>query len=128
MYNPIPKDAPEFFTNKARFVQEQYSAHKKGDLITSTCFYAFRIGRSERIWWVKDQYIDPVCRAFLLGAKTRKARLVIKGYVSASTYTKTSFMILTHIALWRKSRVRGYKTYNPITGEVGFYRLRTEVN
>ena len=129
MFNPIPKDAPEFFSDRAHYVctehKGSWGAEINDDLKRSR-YYLFKIGRSEKEYWFRDKYIDDNAMSLLNDSRRRKVRLVVKGYLSPAKDSPVTFIILTHFGIYHKPNRSEYQTFNPDGGEIGFYRLKTE--
>jgi len=125
MFNPIPTDAPEFFSDKAHYVDRRVTTSHTDTDDTQTWFYIFKMGRSVKKYHLRDKYLDAKALEVLLQAKHKGTRLVVKGYSSPSLYGSSMFVVLTHIGIYHKLSHGGYRVYNPRTGELGFYRLRT---
>ncbi len=125
MFNPIPKDAPEFFSDKAHYIdcKTTVSRSRMANNGHETRFYVFSIGRSIKNYHVKDKFIDN--QALKILEKAQDKRLVIKGYTSPSLYGSSMFVVLTHIGIYHKLSRGGYRIYNPNTGELGYYSLAT---
>jgi len=127
MYNPIPKDAPEWITDKAHFLGEDENTNRFNKILKQrTRFYAFRIGRSERTFYFKDQFLDDKACHFLQEAKRQNSRLVLKGYLSPASKGMHGFYVLTHFGLYRRRSSSKRPCVNPETGELSFYKLRTD--
>jgi len=125
MFNPIPKDAPEFFTTKAHYIDVKHTVSSRGINMDrekqKTRFYIFSIGRSVKNYVLMDKYIDDKALEMLERSRADKKRLVIKGYTSHTNGT-TMFVILTHIGIYVKHGI-GFQVYNPETGAKGYYQL-----
>lgn len=129
MFNPIPKDAPEFFSDKAHYIDVKHTVSARGanmdrDKHTSR-FYIFSVGRSVKNYVLRDKYLDDKALDMLEKARETDARLVIKGYNSPSNGT-TMFVVLTHFGIYHKPNRSEYQVYNPDGGDLGFYKLKTE--
>lgn len=127
MFNPIPKDAPEFFTAMAHYLDVKHTVSSRGPAMnrqkTKSRFYIFSIGRSIKDYILRDKYIDEVALALLTKSQKHKERLVLKGYLSPNGVT--AFITLTHIGIYYKPRRSEYQIFNPETGELGYYQLNT---
>ena len=128
-FNPIPTDAPTAENNKHYFksVLNKGTWSKDADhLDTRSRWYKFKVGRSDKEYCYQDKFIDD--EALSLLAKTKGKRLVVKYYTSPSGKDQvTYFHILTHFGLYHRTRTgntESYDTYNPKTGELGFYELK----
>lgn len=128
MFNPVPEDAPEFFTTKAHFINVIHNISTRGaDDVekTRSRFYIFSIGRSVKNYLLMDKYLDDTALNLLMNSRKRKKRLVIKGYVSPAS-THTAFVTLTHIGIYHKPNRSEYQIFNPETGELGYYQLKAK--
>jgi hypothetical protein len=122
MFNPIPKDAPEFFSDRAHYIDCKITSSRSASENHRSRFYVFSIGRSIKNYHLRDKYFDDKALAILEKAREKKKRLVIKGYSSPSFYGSSMFVVLTHIGIYHRLS-KGYMVVNPDTGEEGFYEL-----
>lgn len=126
MFNPIPKDAPEFFTTKAHYIDVTHTVSSRGADMnrekTKSRFYIFSIGRSLKNYVLRDKYLDDTALELLINSRDRKKRLVIKGYISPSG--TAAFITLTHIGIYHKPNRSEYQIFNPKTGELGYYKVK----
>jgi len=123
VFNPIPKDAPEFSSDKAHYIDCKTTVSKSRSEQTHSRFFIFGIGRSIKNYHLRDKYCDDKALALLERTREDNKRLVIKGYNSPSMYGSSMFVVLTHIGIYHKLSRGGYRVYNPDTGELGFYKL-----
>lgn len=122
MFNPIPIDAPRFFSDKAHYIEDKETKSKRGADKTIVRYYVFSIGRSVKEYHLRDRYCDDAALEMLESLRLRKKRLVIKGYNSPSMYGSSMFVVLTHIGVYHRLK-QGYAVFNPQTGEEGYYKL-----
>jgi len=129
MFNPIPKDAPEFISDKAHFITTVNKGEwqQNGTFISRSRFYHFSIGRSEKVYQMQDKFIDDKAHDLLEEARTRNERLVIKGYLAPTKNGSAMFVVLTHFGIYHKLKRGRYAVFNPETGEEGFYQLRVDL-
>lgn len=124
MFNPIPKDAPEFFSDRAHYIDYELISSRRRKSVSR--YFIFKIGRSDKAYWFHDKHRDNKAARLLENTVTRKVRLVIKGYLSPVKDSPVNFAVLTHFGIYHKPNRSEYQTYNPDGGDIGFYRLRTE--
>ena len=124
MFNPIPRDAPEFFSDRAHYVEYELISSRRRNSISR--YFIFKIGRSDKAYWFHDKYRDDKALGLLEQTKPKKVRLVIKGYMAPVKDSPVSFAVLTHFGTYHKPNRSEYQTYNPDGGEIGLYRLKTE--
>lgn len=122
MFNPIPKDAPEFFSDKAHYIDFQITTNRSSTENRSNRFLKFSLGRSVKTYCLRDKYLDDNAMKLLEQSREMNKRLVIKGYISPSAYSPTMFVILTHIGIYHRLK-KGYMVVNPNTGEESYYKL-----
>lgn len=124
MFNPIPKDAPEFFSDRAHYIDCKITTSRSKAENYSSRFYIFSIGRSVKNYHLRDKYFDNKALKMLEKARDDNKRLVIKGYSSPSFYGSSMFVVLTHLGIYHRA-YPGFRVVNPDTGEFGYYALRT---
>jgi hypothetical protein len=126
-FNPIPKDAPEFFSDKAHYVKPKHTGNWEEDMsrMQRSRYYLFKIGRSEKLYPMQDKYIDDKAKTLLEQCRDNDERLVVKGYVSPPKTGTTVFVVLTRFGVYTRSG-SSFNVYNPDTGEKGYYELKTE--
>ena len=128
-FNPVPKDAPPFSTDQAHYVGVIHKGKWRKDVAYMneiTRWYEFRVGRSEKAYFLQDKYLDDKALSILERSKKSNIRLMLKGYNSPSSVPPTMFVILTHIAHYKRSRAGGTLTNepaNPLNGQPGYYEL-----
>lgn len=126
-YHSTPIDAPHWHTTKARYIDTNNrtrSSRSRKETVKSR-YHVFSVGRSQRNYEYKDPLFDDIAMGVLEHTKLAKQRLAIKGYQS-TTGGPTTFNILTHIAVYVKHG-EGFATYNPVTGEQGYYELTSNL-
>lgn len=126
MFNPIPTDAPEFFSSKAHYIDCENKVSSRGANRerekTTSRYFIFSIGRSVKNYVLRDKYMDDNALELLEQTRPDNKRLVIKGYNSPSGFTM--FVVLTHFGIYVNSNP-GFRVINPETGEFGYYKLET---
>ena len=125
MFNPIPKDAPEFFSDRAHYVNDKETKSKYGNEQKMTRFYVFSIGRSKKRYHLRDKYLDDRALEMLEESRENGTRLIVKGYNSPALYGSSMFVVLTHFGIYHRL-YPGFRVINPNTGEIGYYKLRAE--
>lgn len=125
MFNPIPTDAPEFFSDKAHYIDFQETNNRSSTENRSNRFFKFTLGRSVKTYCLRDKGNDDTAFELLKRSMAKRKRLVLKGYISPSSYSPTMFAILTHFGIYHRLK-EGYMVVNPDTGEEGYYKLMLE--
>ncbi len=124
MFNQIPTDAPEFFSDRAHYIDCKETKSKYGNDKSMTIFYVFSIGRSKKKYHLRDRFLDNKALVMLEISKETNKRLVIKGYTSPALYGSSMFVVITHFGIYHRL-FPGFRVINPDTGEIGYYELKT---
>lgn len=125
-FNPIPKHAPTFYTDKAHYVRTAHTGdwgRTVNHNMKKIRYYVFTIGSSAKEYWLQDKYADDLAMELLEQAKANDSRLVLKGYNSPN---KTIyFVVLVKFGIYHKPNSGDMQPYSPETGVAGFYCLST---
>ena len=126
-FNSIPTDAPETRTTMAHYVGVYTGRGADGvnedRNKKRSRHYKFTIGRSEKVYWYRDKYLDDKAMELLEVCKASNRRLIIVGYHSPAKNGPQHYVTLTKISIYIKTGDT-YKMFNPETGEEGYYCLK----
>ncbi len=110
----------EFYSNQAHFIlSESKHVSRAGVKGETTRWLVFKIGHSPKHTYLKDETFNDHALELLQWSTDK--RLAIKGRFVPGGYIHWGK--LTHFGIYHR---KTEEVYNPNTGELGFYELRTD--
>lgn len=127
-FNPVPQDAPDTRTTMAHYIGVHTGRGADGvnedRNKKQSRHYKFHIGRSDKVYWYKDKYMDDRAMELLEQCKENKDRLVLVGYISPEKNSPKYYATLIKFGVYSNpTNDPLFNTYNPDTGEKGYYEL-----